>query len=67
MSEQILKLINEIEMHCPCGARPESPGTHPHLAGCAVYELKRLLNLYFAQKPACGSVKSVSLDLEDYQ
>lgn len=26
----------EIEMHCPCGARPESPNTHPHVGGCPV-------------------------------
>lgn len=26
----------EIERHCPCGARPESPDTHPHVIGCPV-------------------------------
>lgn len=24
------------ERHCPCGARPESPETHPHVPGCAI-------------------------------
>lgn len=67
MNEQILKLIDEIEMHCPCGARPESLNTHPHVGGCPVAELKRLLKMYSAQRPTSGSVKSISLDLEDYQ
>jgi len=22
--------------HCPCGARPESPLTHPHVPGCKI-------------------------------
>lgn len=22
------------EKRCPCGARPESPQTHPHVSGC---------------------------------
>lgn len=26
----------EIERHCPCGARPESLKTHPHVTGCPV-------------------------------
>lgn len=26
----------EVEQHCPCGARPESPNTHPHVFGCPV-------------------------------
>lgn len=26
----------EIERHCPCGARPESPHTHSHVGGCPV-------------------------------
>ena len=24
------------ERFCPCGARPESPNTHPHAAGCLI-------------------------------
>lgn len=24
------------ERHCPCGARPESLGTHPHVIGCLI-------------------------------
>lgn len=35
----------EIANHCPCGARPESPATHPHVPGCPVYKLLKLLNL----------------------
>lgn len=26
----------QIEQHCPCGARPETPVTHPHVIGCPV-------------------------------
>lgn len=29
--------LREVERHCPCGARPESPNTHPHVGGCPVY------------------------------
>jgi hypothetical protein len=28
--------LKEIENHCPCGARPESLKTHPHVGGCPV-------------------------------
>ena len=28
--------LKEVEIHCPCGARPESLHTHPHVAGCPV-------------------------------
>lgn len=28
--------LKEIERSCPCGARPESPATHPHVIGCPV-------------------------------
>ena len=28
--------VMEIERNCPCGARIESPVTHPHAAGCPV-------------------------------
>lgn len=31
-------LLKQIEHHCPCGARPESPRTHPHVLGCPVEE-----------------------------
>ncbi len=41
-------LVDEIEMHCPCGARPESLGTHPHVGGCPVEKLKRVLTDSFA-------------------
>lgn len=46
---RILKLIAEIETHCPCGARPESPNSHPHVGGCPVNELKQILESWFAQ------------------
>lgn len=32
-----------IEQHCPCGARPESLHTHPHVGGCPVYGAMRTL------------------------
>ena len=38
-------LAKEIENHCPCGARPESPRTHPHVTGCPVYKLLRVLGV----------------------
>lgn len=42
--EQALhQLVKEIEQHCPCGARPESLSTHPHVAGCPVAALTALL------------------------
>jgi hypothetical protein len=28
--------LKTIERHCPCGARPETPRTHPHVGGCPV-------------------------------
>ena len=34
--DPILECLEEIEQHCPCGARPESPDTHPHVLGCPV-------------------------------
>jgi hypothetical protein len=37
---QTLQIIaKEIERHCPCGARPESLNTHPHVCGCPVERL----------------------------
>ncbi len=38
-----LELARSIEQHCPCGARPESPNTHPHVLGCEVAELIQVL------------------------
>lgn len=46
---RILKLIADIEQHCPCGARPESLTTHPHVADCPVAELKAILDSWFTQ------------------
>lgn len=28
--------LREVERHCPCGARPESLRTHPHVISCPV-------------------------------
>jgi hypothetical protein len=28
--------LEHAERFCPCGARPESPNTHPHVFGCPV-------------------------------
>jgi hypothetical protein len=38
-------LATEIAQHCPCGARAESPQTHPHVSGCQVYRLLKLIDL----------------------
>lgn len=35
--------LEQIGRHCPCGARPESPATHPHVGGCPVYEALALV------------------------
>ena len=35
---RIRAALLEVEQHCPCGARPESPDTHPHVSGCQIYE-----------------------------
>lgn len=40
---RIWQLLKDIEQHCPCGARPESPNTHPHVGGCPVDEALRLM------------------------
>lgn len=37
------ELVAEIERHCPCGARPESLDTHPHVSGCPVASLRAQL------------------------
>ena len=37
------ELLLEIEMHCPCGARPESTSRHPHVSGCPVEKALRLI------------------------
>lgn len=35
-AKRALAAVQQIERHCPCGARPESPNTHHHVAGCPV-------------------------------
>lgn len=34
--KRALAAIQQVERHCPCGARPESPTTHHHVSGCPV-------------------------------
>lgn len=34
--KRVMNCLKEIENHCPCGARPESLNTHPHVGGCPV-------------------------------
>jgi len=34
--ERLRGALEEVERHCPCGARPEAPKTHPHVTGCPV-------------------------------
>jgi hypothetical protein len=41
---EALTNLREVERHCPCGARPESPSTHPHVGGCPVYQAIRALS-----------------------
>lgn len=40
---RVWQLLKEIENHCPCGARPESLNTHPHVTGCPVAEALMLM------------------------
>lgn len=53
MDEKVRALIDEIEMHCPCGARPETLSTHPHVPDCPVAALKVLASV----PPAPASTK----------
>lgn len=39
----VRKLLLQIEQHCPCGARPETIQTHPHVIECPVAEALRHL------------------------
>ncbi len=39
---QLQSRLLEIERHCPCGARPESLDTHPHVGDCPVEAAIRL-------------------------
>lgn len=34
--QDIADELLQLEQHCPCGARPETPATHPHVSGCHV-------------------------------
>ena len=42
--KRLMELVREIEEHCPCGARPESLDTHPHVGGCPVAQLAAILS-----------------------
>lgn len=35
-TRELYEALKFAERHCPCGARPESPETHPHVPGCVV-------------------------------
>jgi hypothetical protein len=59
MIETMRALIEEIENQCPCGARPESLNTHPHIGGCPVARLKEIFNSYFNQKLMSGSATTL--------
>ena len=50
--EQAVALTKEIEQHCPCGARPESLSTHPHVTGCPVEKLLRTLDVAIVTESA---------------
>ena len=42
--EKQLELLSQllyVEKQCPCGARPESLNTHPHVSGCGINYLIR--------------------------
>ena len=42
--EKQLELLSQllyVEKQCPCGARPESFDTHPHVGGCGIDYLIR--------------------------
>lgn len=36
LCEQLHEALLVAERHCPCGARPESLHTHPHVSGCLI-------------------------------
>lgn len=46
-------LLREVEQHCPCGARPESLTTHPHVGGCPVAAAIAVLAALPAEQCIC--------------
>ena len=38
---ELLPQLLYVENQCPCGARPESLQTHPHVSGCGIDYLIR--------------------------
>lgn len=41
---RVWQLLKAIEQHCPCGARPESLNTHPHVTACPVSQALELMS-----------------------
>lgn len=39
--ERLRAALRQVERSCPCGARPESLNTHPHVAECPVGDALR--------------------------
>lgn len=58
--DRLWHLLKEIEMHCPCGARPESPNTHPHVGGCPVDAAIRLFDGADAHAKARARAQALS-------
>lgn len=60
---ETLFILGRMEVHCPCGARPESPTTHPHVTGCLLAEAIEKLEGRVAQKrvesPKCADFAHV--------
>ena len=42
-AEDAYSNLKMVEIHCPCGARPETLDTHPHVGGCEVEKALRKL------------------------
>jgi hypothetical protein len=51
--EAAIEALQLAEIHCPCGARPESLATHPHVPSC--YIDKALRALLDARQSAGGA------------
>ena len=44
-AKEALDHLIALEVHCPCGARPESLNTHPHVGGCELDKAIRKLRV----------------------
>lgn len=49
---RLLAALSEVANHCPCGHRPESPDTHPHVGGCPVAKACEIADALAAAPPA---------------